>query len=274
MTDRAALRRAEIALALLGVTPILLASVFVVDAIAYRGHAPEPQLAFAALSAVILVRAVASLARQLRAQRAFLRQLPVTRIATIDGHRVNVIPGSAAHAFCVGLLRPAVYVSDGVLRAHGAEQHAVLAHEAQHRARRDPLRRLLARMVGDALRPLPPFAGLAERQATLADLAADDAAVRAVGGRAALASAMLHFDSRVAPARVDRLLGTARAITIPTAVLATSCVCLLVPATAHAGMAFAGWHLGLTLPVLLESLALIAISAPACLAARRVDYDA
>jgi hypothetical protein len=272
VSDRRALRRAEIALALLGLTPLLLASVFVVDAIAYRGH--EPQLAFAALSAVVIARALVSLARQLRAQHAFLRRLPAARVATIADHRVHVIPGSAPHAFCVGLLRPAVYVSDGVLRAGDAELLAVLAHEERHRARRDPLRGLLARMVGDGLRPLPPFTGLAERQAALADLAADDAAVGALGGRAALASAMLHFDGRVAPARVDWLLGTARAITIPTAVLALSCLCLLVPATAHAAMAFAGWHLGLTLPVLLESLALIAVSAPACLAARRVGYEA
>jgi peptidase M48-like protein len=265
-----ALRRAEIALALLGLMPLLLASVFVVDAIAYHGREPEPQLAFAVLSAVVLVRALASLARQLRAERAFLRRLPVVRAATIHGYEVLVVRGRASHAFCAGLLRPAVHVSDGLLRAGEAEVLAVLAHEEQHRARRDPLRQLLARTIGDALRPLPPFAGLAERQAVLADLVADTAAVRALGDRAALASAMVLFDYRVAPARVDRLLGTARAITIPTAVLATSSLFLVVPAAAHAGMAFTGWHLGLTLPILLESLALIAISAPACLAARRV----
>jgi len=266
----AELRRAEIALALLGVAPLLLASVFVVDAIAYHFHEPEPQLAFAALSAVLIARALASVVRQLHAQRGFLRRLPVARSATIAGHRVRVVPGPAPHAFCVGLLRPAVYVSEGVLQAGEAEVLAILAHEERHRARRDPLRQLLARMVGDALRPLPPFTGLADRQAELADLEADAAAVRTAGGRSALAAAMVHFDAGIAPARVDRLLGTGRAITIPTAALATSFLCLVVPAAAHAGMAFTGWHLGLTLPVLLESLALIALSAPACLAARRV----
>jgi hypothetical protein len=125
-------------------------------------------------------------------------------------------------------------------------------------------------MVGDALRPLPPFTRLAERQATLADLAADAAAVRVLGGRAALASAMMHFEAAVEPARVDRLAGTARAITVSTAVLATSCLFLLVIAAALAAMVFADWHPDVTLPVPLEPLALIAISAPACLAARRV----
>src|SRR4051794_585817 len=194
-SERLALRRAENALALLGPTPPLLGTMFVLDAVAYHGLELEPQLAFAALSAIVIARALVSLTRQLHAQRAFLRRLPAARTATIEGHGVHVIPGAGSYAFCVGLVRPAVYVSDGALRAGDRELRAVLAHEEQHRARRDPLRQLLARTVGDALRPLPPFSGLAERQATLANLVADGGAVRVLGGRAALASAMMHFEA-------------------------------------------------------------------------------
>jgi hypothetical protein len=269
VSERLALRRAEIALALLGITPVLLAAVFVLDVVAYHGLKPEPQLVFAAISAVLIARALASLAHQLQAQRAFLRRLPVVRSATIAGYRVRVIPGAASHAFCAGLVRPAIYVSEGALRAGEGELRAVLAHEDEHRARLDPLRRLLARMVGDALRPLPLFTGLADRQAALADVVADAAAVRTLGDRAPLAAAMMHFDAGVAPARVDRLLGTAAAIAVPTVVLATACLFLLVIAAALAAMVFAGWHPDVMLPVPLELVVLVAISAPACLAARR-----
>ena len=81
------------------------------------------------------------------------------RVAVV--HEWLTIPGAASHAFCAGLVRPAIYVSEGTLRAGEGELRAVLAHEDEHRARLDPLRRLLARMVGDALRP--PEAGISRR---------------------------------------------------------------------------------------------------------------
>jgi hypothetical protein len=271
--DRAALRRAEVALALLGLTPALLVAIFVLDVAAYHGLVLEPQLLFGAISAVVIARAAASLARQLRAQRAFLARLPVTRGATIDGHRIQVIRARRPHAFCVGLLRREIYVSEGALNTGDTELTAILAHEESHRTRRDPLRRLLAQMVADGLRPLPPFAALAERQAALADLVADAAAIRASGGRAALASAMMHFEDSggVAPARVDRLLGRARAIIIPAVVMAAATLFLIVLAAALVTMVVAGWHPDVTLPVLLEPPVLVAMSAPAWVAAARVS---
>ena len=51
-----------------------------------------------------------------------------------------------------------------------------------------------------------PLRGLARSTATLADLAADDAAVAAVGSRAPLAAALLALEEP-APERVDHLLG-------------------------------------------------------------------
>ena len=88
------------------------------------------------------------------------------------------LPGRPLGAFCAGLLRPWCTSRRATLRCAGdAELHAILAHEEHHCARRDPLRLLLARVVADAIGPLPPFAALAERQAAVADLAADAAAV-------------------------------------------------------------------------------------------------
>ncbi|HEX5622551.1 MAG TPA: hypothetical protein VFX51_29265, partial [Solirubrobacteraceae bacterium] len=218
MTERRALRRAELALAALGLTTLLLAVIVAVDAVRFHGLTPDLHVALGLAGAAVIARAVVSSARQVWAQRGFLRRLPVLREARVHGYAVRVIPGAGLQAFCAGLLHPAVYVSEGALAAGGPEVRAILAHEEHHRVRRDPLRLLCARVVADALRPLPPFASLAEREAALADLAADAASVEALGDRAPLASALARFGA-VAPERVDRLVGATRAVIVPSALL-------------------------------------------------------
>ncbi len=134
-----------------------------------------------------------------------------------------------------------------------AELRAILAHEEHHRARRDPLRLLCAQVVADALRPLPPFASLADRQAALAELAADAASVKALGDVKPLASALARFDASdepgtgVAPERVDQLTGLLRAATIPSALLVAAGVALAAIVAAVAGMLLAEWHLDVAL---------------------------
>jgi hypothetical protein len=260
VTERRALRRAELALAALGATTLLLAVILAVDAVHFHGLALDPHVALGIAGAVVIARAVVSLARQLRAQWAFLRRLPVAREAHVHGSAVRVIPGGGLHAFCAGLLRPAVYVSEGALAADGPGLRAILAHEEHHRVRRDPLRLLCARVVADALRPLPPFASLGEREAALADLAADAASIEALGDRAPLASAFAQWGS-VAPERVDRLVGATRAVTIPSALLIAAATIVAAIAMLAGTMLLADWH-----P---EEVALLVACLPACLAARR-----
>src|SRR5205085_12231525 len=98
-------------------------------------------------------------------------------------------------AFCTGYLSPRVYVSRGALAQTSAEElRAVLAHEAEHRRRRDPLRQACARVLCEALFFLPVLEALGDRSAALAELLADDAAVEACAGDPApLAAAMLLF---------------------------------------------------------------------------------
>jgi Peptidase family M48 len=231
-------------------------------------------LAFIAGEAVVMARAVSSLVRQVAAHRAFVRALPVRSQCVLDGHVVRVVPGRALRAFCAGLLRPAVYVSEGTLRGvSGPELRAILAHEDHHRARRDPLRRLLARTVSDAFRPLPPLATLADRQAALADLAADEAAVRAVGAVQPLAAALVRFEeaaSGVAPERVDHLVRQGPPDSVPAWLLAAAALALFGIAALALPMLLLGWHPE-PLPVTLEVAVLAAACAPAYLAARRAD---
>lgn len=268
MSERAPLLRAQLALTTLGLTAVLLVAISAIDVLHYHGFELHPHVALAVVDAVVIGRALASLYRQLRCQRTFLRHLPVARETTVHGHRVRVLPGTGLRAFCGGLVRPAIYVSEDTLRAGDAELQAILAHEEHHRARRDPLRQLLARTLSDAFRPLPPFASLADRQAALADLAADRAAVTALG-RAPLASAMVRFEDGIAPERVDRLMGTGSEASIPVAMLGAAWLALAGIAAVIATMLLADWHPDLTLPIPLEVGVLIAVGAPAWIAAWR-----
>jgi len=275
VSDARSVRRAQLAVAALGATAVLLVIAIGYDALRFHGLTAEPHMAFALLDALVIARASVSLVRGLRGQRAFLRHLPVLRETVVHGHAVRVVPRRSG-VFCAGLLRPAVYVAEGTLRAgRSAELRAILAHEEHHRARRDPLRLLCARVVADALRPLPPFASLADRQAALAELAADAASVKALGDVKPLASALARFDASDepgtggAPERVDQLTGLLRAATIPSALLVAVGVALAAIVAAVAGMLVAEWHLDVTLSVPLEVAALIVACVPATVAAHR-----
>jgi BlaR1 peptidase M56 len=172
-------------------------------------------LALAALGAVVLVVAVRAVWRQVGAQRRVLRALPVAR--TLSDHpAVLVVETATPLAFCAGWLRPRVYVSTGVLdRLSDRELQAVLAHEHQHGALRDPLRLAVSRVLCQALFFLPVLRSLHTTYAGAAELTADAAAREAVGGATGpLASAMLAVGTTddgavtgIAPERVDALLG-------------------------------------------------------------------
>jgi predicted transcriptional regulator len=152
-----------------------------------------------------------ALLRQRRAYRRFVADLEI--VGPLDERPgVHVIADPRPQAFCAGYLRPAVYVSQAAVRLLPPEQlEAVLAHEHHHRRMRDPLRFASGRILSQGLFFVPALRALFGRDADLAELRADGAAVRAAaGGRAALASALLAFDASgggVSPERVDSLLG-------------------------------------------------------------------
>lgn len=169
-------------------------------------------LGLGALGIVALARTLGAAVRIHRATRSYLRRLHFP--AAGDRSAVRVVDDPAPVAFCAGLARPAVYISTGALRQLGDDElRAVLAHEAHHAARRDPLRLLVARALEDGLFFLPALRRVGNRCVTAAELAADDAALRA-GGPQPLASAMLRFGETGNPAvvgisteRIDHLLG-------------------------------------------------------------------
>lgn len=93
---------------------------------------------------------------------------------------VRCVAGPDCTAFCAGALRPRVYVTTGAVHAlTDSELTAVLVHEATHRVRRDPLRRLLAKAASDAAIFLPPADNWLAGRMARAELIADRAAVAA-----------------------------------------------------------------------------------------------
>ena len=97
----------------------------------------------------------------------------------LDPARVRVVTGLPNPAFTTGWWRPRVFVARDLperLTAH--ELEAVLAHEAAHVRRRDPLRLFLMRTLATVLFWLPALARLVADLADEWEISADDDAAR------------------------------------------------------------------------------------------------
>lgn len=229
------LRRAEFAIAAFGGTAFLLALVFALDILRFHlgvlvaavEGLPRGELhlqGFLLISLVLFdlfafTRLGLSLWSGVAAHRRVRARMPVSGTRRIAGRTVWVVPTDRPLAFCAGLLRPRVYVSEGAIATLApAALAAAIAHEAHHAARRDPLRILVARAIGYAY----AMGALPRHEQALAELAADDAAARS-RGTAPLAAALLAFqDSGIDPARVDRLAGHRVVHHVPRAFVASA----------------------------------------------------
>jgi hypothetical protein len=113
--------------------------------------------------------------------------------------RLRCLDDPTPMAFCTGLLRPHVYVTTGALTAlPQPELEAVLAHEAAHARRHDPLRKLLTRAIADVLFFFPLAGWWHRRLAETAELTADRAAIAHAGVKA-VAGALLATSNGPAP---------------------------------------------------------------------------
>jgi len=245
VSDRRHLLRLELAACALAATVFLTMLVFAVDAVRFHrvrlgdvwlSSTTTPLLIVLAFEAAVLLVMAASLTRQVLRQRAFLRRLP-TQACVVWGVPVRVIPSRRAHAFCLGLIRPGIYVSDGLLELlSGRELQSVIAHEAHHARRRDPLRRALAKAVSDAFWFIPALRTAASAQVTISELAADAVAAK-TAGLGPLASALVTFGDQdgsragATPERVVNLLGaTPRSSSSSWSTLAATAILLVLGA--------------------------------------------
>jgi hypothetical protein len=169
----------------------------------------------ALLGLAVTVMTVLGVLRELASSVRFGR-----RMWASDPELLNdalVFEDERPRAFCAGLVRPRVYVSSGAVASLDEPAlHAVILHERHHARRRDPLRLATGRVLARALFFMPGLRELIRRHQALAELSADESAIKAgEENRGALASAMLSFsdDSEsgevvgIDPARVDHLLG-------------------------------------------------------------------
>lgn len=120
-------------------------------------------------------------------------ELQAAADATGLAGRVDVVASDELIALTYGLARPRVLLSQGAVEAlTPAELRAVLAHEATHVSRRDPLRLLAAEIASAAFVIFPLVRDFARHVLVATELAADRAAV-AAWGRRALAGGLLKF---------------------------------------------------------------------------------
>jgi Zn-dependent protease with chaperone function len=214
-------------------------------------------LVLATLGIAVIVAIARGVVTIARSDRRLQRRLP--HVGRLTGASdVTVLASDGVHAFCAGLLRPRIYVSAGAIRRLGDDElAAVVAHERMHRARRDPLRIVTTRLLGEALFFVPPIRLLARRYDTLAEIAADDHALAAVGGdTSVLAAAMLAFDGGVAPERADHILGVRADWSLPLGLVG-------VAAAGLVALALLVWQLGRH-AVLQSTLAIPVVSSAPC----------
>ncbi len=207
-------------------------------------------LGLALLGAIVVALTIATATREARATRGFGRRLAGGRQQAVKD--AFVIDDARPQAFCVGLLKPRVYVTTGALAILDDEAlEAVLAHERHHARRRDPLRIAASRVLARALFFLPRLAELGRRRETLSEISADETAIKAApANRSALARAMLSFadspgadeSAGIDPARVDHLLGEPPSWRFPTFIflVAVLMLALLAAVAVLAGQEAAG----------------------------------
>jgi BlaR1 peptidase M56 len=228
-------------------------------------------LALTGVGLAVLVLAIRSAVRHYRAQRVVLSGLPVQYETVYRGIPLTVFAHPRPEAFCAGLLRPRVYLSSAALQTvQDGELAAVIEHESHHCRRRDPLRIVAVQVLSDALFFLPVMRRLRERYRTLAELAADEAALTQGADRRSLAAVLLTFAEGpatdagvvgIAPERVDQLLGQSPRWELPLSLLSGALITL-------AGLAAIAMTLAHTTAP--GTLGFAALSAQACMIAMAV----
>jgi Zn-dependent protease with chaperone function len=143
------------------------------------------RLLLAAGVANVVFRRVGPYARFLRQFTGSRGRVPVRgtslhRVASELGCLPSTLMVSDQHgpvAFTSGIVRPKIYVSETIVEALDAgELKLVVAHENRHRISRDPLRSLVATVLGDLFFWVPVARALVECVILKIEFAADDVA--------------------------------------------------------------------------------------------------
>jgi Zn-dependent protease with chaperone function len=177
---------------------------------------PDVLLLVILVTATLIVFAHTAL-RALLERRTLVRLTRSARETVLCGVPIRVVPSRRIAAFCAGVLRPRVYLTEGLVRALDVtELEVVVRHEAAHADMRAPLKSLLARVIARSFFWLPTLRDLEAVYTLTAELAADEVAVEATSQRTVVSALDRVLDSspavgfaNVADARIERLLDPA-----------------------------------------------------------------
>ena len=171
-------------------------------------------------------------------QRRLARLRKTARREVWDGREIWLVPSTRAAAFCAGLIQPRIYLTTGLVESLEREEiDAVVRHEAAHAEAYVPLKALVARLFARTFFWLPALRDLESSYTLTAELAADEAAIRATSAQA-VAAALTHVLDASIPAigfanlsdaRIDKLLDPAVA---PPRILSTPKLALTLLALA------------------------------------------
>jgi Zn-dependent protease with chaperone function len=148
-------------------------------------------------------------------QRRFARLRKAARREIWEGHEVWLVPSTRAAAFCAGLIHPQIYLTHGLVDSlEDDEIRAVVRHEAAHAEAYVPLKAFVARLFARTFFWLPALRDLESSYTLTAELAADEAAIRATSKQAVAAALTRVLDASVpavgfanlSDARIDKLL--------------------------------------------------------------------
>lgn len=152
-------------------------------------------VAWLARLAFVLSRAAITVGRLPRSDRLPARLRASVARTGVD--RVQCISSSVPIAFCAGAGRPRIIVSEGLAEQLGErELEAVLLHERQHLREREPMVRAACEAAAQVLVFFPLARWWSRRRIEMAELRADQAALRRVGPRP-VAAALFRLGSTV-----------------------------------------------------------------------------
>lgn len=130
-------------------------------------------------------------------RRAAVVVREITHRARYDARRALwVLPSDEALCLSIGLLRPRIVVSDGLLASAPEELAIMISHEQAHARRRDSLVRLLARAATVTLLPAARRSLLSALELA-AEQACDEQAVLRNGDRLRVAETILSIERRM-----------------------------------------------------------------------------
>jgi len=151
-----------------------------------------PSIPLVALAILVAARLVYTAFTGLRAATlSWTTSRSLNEASHVDQGGLRILPSDEPQAFVLGLLRPTIYATRGLVSG-AAQNHlpAVLAHEQAHLRRYDPLRRFCANL-GHSLHVPRVARWLDAAHERALEMAADEQAAERVGSRADVATALV-----------------------------------------------------------------------------------